>query len=462
MYLTKLASLHRISPETSLLLNALSGAVDLVNNDVRGKLLQLGLGGRPALEQQEIAMLTERGYLFANKGEEQAALRRLHDSYEKLRLQRPLQFVVFPTYSCNLACTYCFESSKLRSRPEIMTSQQVADLFAAAERISSEQPDKRCQIVLFGGEPLLPSTETVVGEILSLAAEKSLPAYVVTNGVHLCKFEPLIRQHLNTLRGAQITLDGPQRVHDARRKHADGRGSFAQIVQGVDLCLKLGVEVKLRVNLDAHNLGSLEELADVLKEREWAGNPGFQCLLAPVTDHLGSGRYPDLMREDELVAPVLGLWDRRPELREMLDFHLFRVLDHLISVIESGEQAWSPPRFHYCEADRGDTYAFGPDGMVYACPESVGTARHAVGLYSPRFKLWPRRLQHWQNRNVLTLPECRDCNIATLCGGGCAYAALARFGSPAHGVCGGAPEVVKAYVATLRKRFEARGLAPVA
>ena len=205
MYLTKLASIHRISPDASLLLNALSGAVDLVNNDVRAKLLQLGLGGRPALGQQDEATLRERGYLFANRGEERAALRRIHQDYEKLRAQRPLQFVVFPTFTCNLACTYCFESSDLRSRSEIMTSEQIADLFAAIRRISSDQPEKQSQIVLFGGEPLLPTTKAAVTEILSRAGEADMAAYVVTNGTHLSTFEPIPRQHRNTLRGAQIT-----------------------------------------------------------------------------------------------------------------------------------------------------------------------------------------------------------------------------------------------------------------
>jgi uncharacterized protein len=462
MNLTRLASLHRVSPDTSLLLNALSGAVDLVNNEVRGKLLQLALGGRPALEQGVQSALHERGYLFASRGEERAALHSIHEAYEKLRAQRPLQFVVCPTDACNLACTYCFESADLRARPQIMTSAQVSDLFAATRRISADRPGKQCQIVLFGGEPFLPATETVVAGILSRAGEADLPVYAVTNGTHLGRFADLLRHNRETLRGAQITLDGPAVVHDARRKRADGTGSFYQVVRAVEICLDLGIEVKLRVNLDAQNLNSLESLADLIKEREWATHSGFQCLLAPVTDHLGTSRYPHIMREDELVEPVVGLWDRRPELREVLDFRLFRILDHLISVIEPGQRSWSPPRFHYCEADRGETFTFGPDGLIYACPESMGDSRNAVGIYSPRYRLWSGRLRQWEHRSVLALPECRDCNIATFCGGGCAYAALAQFGSPAHGVCGNAREVVKAYVRTLGGRLQSRGLAAAA
>jgi uncharacterized protein len=124
-----------------------------------------------------------------------------------------------------------------------------------------------------------------------------------------------------------------------------------------------------------------------------------------------------------------------------------------VSVLEPGAESRSLPRFHYCEVDRGEVLAFGPDGLIYVCPESAGVTRYAVGVYSPRYRLWPRRLERWQRRNVLTLPECQQCNIATFCGGGCAYAALRQSGSSAHGACGDAPRVVAAYAEFLRRRF---------
>lgn len=456
MHLTKLASLHRLTPDASLLVNALSGAVDLVNNDLRTRLLELGLGGEPALSQSERRALGERGYLFADEGGERAALRKVYEAYERLSSSRPLQFVVCPTYHCNLACTYCFESEELRARPEVMDEQQIDRAFAAMGRLAEQQPGKETQVVLFGGEPLLPITEPAVEAVVQRAARAEIPVQVVTNGTYLKRFVPLFRRYPGTVRGAQVTLDGPAAVHDVRRKWPNGAGTFSQIVAGVDACLDAGIEVSLRVNLDRQNLPYLEDTAQLLEERGWAGRKGFRCQLAPVTDHVGTSTYPYFMREDELARPVLELWHRRPELKEVMDFQLFRVLHHLISVLEPGQHSRTMPRFHYCEADRGDMFTFGPDGLVYICSESIGDKRHAVGSYSPDFQMWPGRLKEWQNRSILTLPECQQCNIATFCGGGCAYAALKRFGSPAHGVCEGAPEVFKAYVESLRERWESR------
>lgn len=453
MYLTKLASLHRLTPESSLLINGLSGAVDLVDNELRTQLLELALGGRPALAEARASALIERGYLFADEGAERAALQTVYQAYQRLMSSRPLQFVLCPTYQCNLSCQYCFEDHQLRARRETLTAQQVKNAFHAVRELSSAAPGRAAQVVLFGGEPLLPTTMEAVEAALDHAETHGIPVQVVTNGTHVRDFVAAFRGHPDVVRGAQITLDGPRAVHDARRPHVGGDGSFDEVVDGVEACFEEGIEVSLRVNLDAHNIGQLEALADLLVETGWPARDGFRCQLAPVTDHVGTSDYPYLMREDELVAPVLELWRRRPDLKRVLDFRLFRILHHLISVIEPEARAKAMPRFHYCEADRGDIYSFGPDGLIYICTESIGDPQNAVGTYSPRYEIWGKRRLQWQGRSVLTLPECQECNIATFCGGGCAYAALRQLGSPAHGLCAGAPDVVRAYVSMLRERW---------
>jgi uncharacterized protein len=456
MYLTKLATIHRVSPGSSLLVNALSGAVDLVDDEVRAKLLQLGAGKKPDLDAATRELLTARRYLFTDEPEERATLKQLSRACERLSISRPLQFVVSPTYSCNLACSYCFESTQLRSRPEVMSLEQVDHFFAAAAQIASERPGRSYQIVLFGGEPLLPATAPVVAALLQKARSAGYTAQIVTNGTHVADFQDLLLQHREIVRGVQVTLDGPQPIHDARRKTLAGRGSFKRVVQGVEVCLEVGLEVNLRVNVDAHNLDSLEALAELISERGWAESGRFRCQLAPVTDHQGTSTYSFRMSEDELVAPILTLWRRQPEIRKLLDFRLFRVLHHLISVIEESGTSRTLPRFHYCEADRGDIYSFGPDGLIYLCPESAGTCRYAIGVYSPRYELWSNRLAQWQTRSVLSLPECQQCSIATFCGGGCGFAALRRHGTPMRGMCAEAPGIVEAYVRTLHGKLQER------
>lgn len=453
MYLTPRATIHRLSPDRSLLINSLSGAVDIVDDELRAKLLELGLGRRPALGDQETKSLIGRSYLFPDWGRERAAFLEIYQACQQAATRRPLQFVVCPTYTCNLACSYCFQSDQLRSRRQAMTQAHVPLLFQAIERIAETQPDRKRQLVLFGGEPLLPATETVVETLLRRAGEKGYAVQLVTNGTHLARFVSLFHLCEGAVKGAQITLDGPQPVHDVRRRWRDGRGSFEDVVTGIEACFEHGIAVNLRVNLDSHNLPHLEAFAALLQERGWIGQPGFRCQLAPVTDHLGTSGYPFLMTETQLVEPVLDLWERRPELRRVLDFRLFRVLHHLTSVIEDQGRSATMPRFHYCEACRGDLYTFGPEGLVYVCTESIGDRGNAVGRYAPRFRLSRKKLTRWHGRSVVTLTECQECSIATFCGGGCAYAALKRYGTPMRAICDDAQSVVQAYLSRLRSRY---------
>jgi uncharacterized protein len=461
MYLTHRATLHRLNGESSLLVNSLSGAVDIVDNQLRTKLLEMRLGRRPALEAQEAESLTERGYLFPDGALERAAFLEIYQAARRAAACLPLQFVVCPTYSCNLACSYCFEGDRLRRRRQLLAAGEVPALFRAIEQIGAAHPGRAGQLVLFGGEPLLPTTETAVESLLEGAGARGQGVQIVTNGVNLPRFARLLRLRAGTVKGCQITLDGPQPVHDVRRRTVDRRGSFQQVVQGVEVCLELGIPVNLRVNLDAHNLPHLEALAAFLQEKGWAGRQGFRCQLAPVADHLGTSGYPFLLRESELVDPVLDLWERRPELRKLLDFRLFKVLHHLISVLEDEGRIPTMPRFHYCEADRGDVYTFGPEGLIYACTEAIGDRKHAVGRYLPRFELWGKKLSQWHGRDVTTLKECQQCEIATFCGGGCAYAAMKRFGTPMRAVCDDARETVAAYLDRIELRYQQQALAAV-
>ena len=54
-----------------------------------------------------------------------------------------------------------------------------------------------------------------------------------------------------TVKEVQVTLDGPQRpVHDRRRPHASGRGTFERVVAGVGGLVEVGIPVNLRVVAD--------------------------------------------------------------------------------------------------------------------------------------------------------------------------------------------------------------------
>lgn len=453
-----LASTHLTTVEfedgSMVLVNSLSGAVDVVDAQTRPAVQKL-LNNEPVAGQEALAnALERRGHLFSSPTGERTVAERLSKTADEVFGQQATNVVICPTLVCNFRCVYCFESEQSRSQSRTMTSEMVDTIFDVAlpdivERSGCQAPE----ISLFGGEPLLPVTRGVVERCLQRAGELGLPLSATTNGSHIVRFHDLWQRYPGTMVSMQVTLDGPGRFHDIRRPYRGGRGSFAAVVDGIQCALDDGIRIALRVNLDAQNLSGLPELAQFIKARSWHENPLFMSDVAPVTDHLCSGSIPNYLEEDELVRRLLPMLDADPSLREVFGFKTFRVLNHLIAVVEGRKEFESFAAFHYCEANRGGFFTFCPDGLVYPCPESVGDHRVAIGTFFPQYRLEEAALSGWRSRTTDTIPKCSTCSVAGFCGGGCAYAALQVHGTTQEPVCGRAPEIVRSYIELRKPQF---------
>ncbi len=96
---------------------------------------------------------------------------------------------------------------------------------------------------------------------------------------------------------------------------------------------------------------------------------------------------------------------------------------------ESGELPVA--NFDACPAAKKE-WAFSPDGALYGCTATVGNPKYRLGRFWPTLELDAAAIAPWRARNVTTIEKCRTCEVATVCGGGCA--ALAD--SQGHGVGG--------------------------
>ncbi len=89
-------------------------------------------------------------------------------------------------------------------------------------------------IELFGGEPLLAKTKQMVGRILKFANEQNIKISIITNGVMAKEFIDILKPVKSNIEMLQITLDGPDFIHDKRRKFYSGKGSFKNITESIN------------------------------------------------------------------------------------------------------------------------------------------------------------------------------------------------------------------------------------
>ncbi len=383
MHLAKRMVRQKTASGEEIWLNALSGTVDRLS---RAEVTQVErfLEGRP-VDSTLIGKLKSRGYLFDTAGAEQASFRRLVAAFGASPPAAVTNLVICPTYSCNLSCVYCFERRSHphppRERMDITAVNQVFDAFARIRRLRTS---RNYVLGLFGGEPLLMSTRFVVSRILARAGNESLPVVIVTNGVNAAGYLPLLEEHKPGIQGLQVTLDGPEEVHNRRRPDAAGRGTFGAVAAAVDILLEKNMRVMLRVNIDLGNVGQLPRLAEVISGRGWAGHPSFSCGLAPVTDRLASGEIPDVPAEADLLSALLDVYDQCHRCEELFGLKGLQALGPLRSLL--GEAAGSRPKIFHCEANYGGFWVAGPEGLLYACPEAIGQPDLAIGRYAPVFE----------------------------------------------------------------------------
>ncbi len=452
---TKYLSWYELGDNKTLVLNAFSGAIDLVDDKTRGKIERFAqmpdieISKLDEEDKELLELLQKRGYIIKDRNTELNELCRQKLIHEHL-CDIAILHVICPTMFCNLKCSYCFEPMEVKERTAVMSGAQVEVICNFIKKIKSTSKTQTHRIQLFGGEPILPSTKNANVQFLQFAEDEKIPVSIITNGTFVKDYQEVFEKYENTVDSVQITLDGNKEIHDKRRIGKNGAGTFDDICAGIDFLLSTNIrQINIRVNVDRANIEKLTELDQFIEEKGWRKHKNFIYDLAPVTDH--TSKYDgDTMTEDEIVKRLTEIY---PEYQER-KLSMFRILSHISRELGVKNAKRDFSKFTYCEANRGQYYVYDPFGNIYACPEAIGNENLAIGKYDDeKVSLNEQLAQKWANRSILSIPKCLDCNIAPFCGGGCAFAALKTNGNLDCPVCNNAHEVLKEYVQSIKEQI---------
>ncbi|HEX9308860.1 MAG TPA: radical SAM protein [Anaeromyxobacter sp.] len=424
----------------ALVVQPLTGQAAIVGEREARALEALGSGGALPATLDE-ATLREARFVVDSDGEDDALAAAAWKEFTAEAARTPTQLVVVPTFGCNLRCTYCYQevfepeappgapqaasaaSPRARSSPGLVAPEVIDAFFSYVDRFhAGESP--RPYLTLFGGEPLVdtPAHHDRLRRYLDGARARGLGVAAVTNGYDLEAFVPTLAAA--KVKEVQVTIDGPGPVHDARRPHGSGRGTFDRIVRGVDALVAAAVPVNLRVVADRENLPALPALARLASERGWLDFPesrfktqvGRNYELFGCASRQARGALFDRV---ELWTEFVRLAEEHPLLRR---FHRPR-LHGARHLAEHGE--FPVANLDACPAAKKE-WAFAPDGSLYGCTATVGNPSYRLGRFHPEIVRDEAALAPWRARSTLTIPKCRSCVAAPICGGGCAALADAQ------------------------------------
>lgn len=310
-----------------------------------------------------------------------------------------------PTISCNLACTYCFESSH---PPVFMTRDEERDLVRFVRRQFSGR--RRLQVVWFGGEPLLhpDAVLRLSGALLRTASFSgaSYGAEIITNGTLLTD-ELAARLRAVQVSAAQITLDGTAETHNLLRPTAGGKPSYEQTVDGA-LAAHRHMDVNLRMNLDRRNVATVPDLLADLADRGLTGaNVSFVRTEPPAV-------YTPIAQQavDQMFLTVPDFAAAEVELLDTARRLGFRAA----APLATGD---ATP----CAAVKRNHYAIEPRGKVTRCWADVADDRHTTAHLADGELTTVDREQVWRDYEPFDT-GCPDCPALPICYGGCPKARI--------------------------------------
>ena len=380
--------------------------------------------------------------LYANKilleeGEEDLLLlsrqhRRHALSFDSSRLV----LTICPTLQCNFRCPYCFEHSQ--SDSAVMSPDTVEQVL---HFIKSYKDIRHLSLAWYGGEPLLAFDviRDITEKIRSLDIEFE-GAGIITNGYLLDsgKIAELNELKINSI---QITLDGPEDIHDTRRVLNGGGPTFRRIMNNVDALMNSNYQgfCTIRVNIDKHNFARYIELRTAMLE-QFKGKK-----LSVYSGHVNTSKgnsYDNTCTMD---------------MQEWKDFTLN--MSH-ISGQHTGGFYPSGNLDSLCIAKIHLGFVIGPKGELYKCWEDVGNQTMIIGSIFQENPITNPELQALYSIGIDAYNDsnCRECSVLPICGGGCANKRLKRkwLGEDGPEFCSPYKENLAAYLEVYVDSFRSR------
>jgi uncharacterized protein len=311
---------------------------------------------------------------------------------------------IVTSLGCNFDCPYCFEAK----HPSIM-AEEVQQIVL---QVLDDQLPKveSFRVTWYGGEPLVGKRAILaLSDVFIDHCERAQVNYradITTNGYLLDK-ETCVQLRNCRVQSAQVSLDGPPKVHDKMRPLVNGRGTFWRIVGNLHHAVDY-LNISIRVNLDRENFADAEELLKILAVEGFAGKLSvYPAQLVAINDGVPSPS-----------ATYKRCCFRSPEFaRAELEFitlaRQYGFIKHSLPI----------PVGAPCTAVRANELVVGSKGELYKCWDSVGNRLEVIGDIRD-YQNPNGRLQKWLKYNPFADTECRSCIALPVCMGGCAHHAM--------------------------------------
>ncbi len=291
--------------------------------------------------------LIDRWFLVPQEHDDRKACREIRQMAALLKSadQSITQYTILTTTGCNARCFYCFEKGMKRVTMTAETASKVVRYIVA------HRGNEQVWLLWFGGEPLV--NAKVIDQICTELREQGVPfrSRVISNGY---LFDADMVQHakdLWQLQRVQITLDGTEQTYNRVKDYVyRGVNAFERVLQNIGMLTAAGIDVRIRLNVDKHNIGEMADLVELLHQR------------------FGTNEHLSIYSID-----LYG--ERSPENNAEL-FEQKRQLDQQIAAYSCGRNKQRLQKDivpYFCSVDDDGKVVIAPDGHLSGCQHFIGS-----------------------------------------------------------------------------------------
>lgn len=343
-------------------------------------------------------------------------------------LTYPLYLMAKPIGAvCNLNCSYCYYLEKellYENRKSYQMSDQLLERFV--KEYIEAQPTPNVSFTWHGGESLLRDVEFYKKALRyqkMYAKGRQVENCIQTNGVLLnddwCEFFA----ENNFLVG--VSIDGPEHCHDIYRKNKGGKGTFREVMRGIELLKKHCVEFNTMSVINNYNARYPLEVYCFLKE---IGSKYLQ--FSPVVERIAIGEKLSLQTpESERQNVKIAEWSVAPE--QFGDFYI-KIFDEWVKkdVGETFVQLFDATLAGFVGVEPGVCYftkrcghaaVMEFNGDVYSCDHFVFPEHRLGNIYQTPFltmMLSEQQVAFGEKKRMLPT-QCLECKFLSVCNGEC-------------------------------------------
>lgn len=267
-----------------------------------------------------------------------------------------MNFTIWLTDECNLACSYCYVEKK----KNVMSMDTCVNALAFMKDIMEEKKSDDIRVIFHGGEPTLnfKALQYIVNKCNEYFGQDRTSYAMTTNGISITPDQ--MKFYVENIRyGISVSVDGKKEIHNLYRRNKEGQGTFEKVIDCIRKFNENNCYLRLRMTVNANNVKHLSEGFQFLSEL----NNMNTVVYAINLDDVGwDARKISILYEEE---------------KKIIKYLVSANTQFAYSYLENLRMEYFRQKGK-CKIGE-NSFHISPNGIIYPCIRTMGNEKFAIG-----------------------------------------------------------------------------------